>query len=80
MRVFLGIFGALIGIIVGFYFLGPWAGAYYTSINEYQSPDQAGDAHDTIFIGSILACMLVGYVIGWLVGKQMTDRDAMEDL
>ena len=80
MRVFLGIFGALMGIALGFYLIGPWAGEAFSNVTEFESPDQAGDANDAIFIGSILACMVIGYLIGWAVGKTMTDRDAMEDL
>jgi len=80
MRVILGLLGAVIGILAGFYFLGPMAGHYYTSVNEFNSPDQAGNAHETIFVGTILAAMLAGYVLGWVIGRFITENDAMEDI
>ena len=71
MRVLLGLVGAVIGAAIGVYFLGSYAGDMYMQSTEFQSPDEAGDSHSTVFLATSFATMMVGYFIGWFIGKSI---------
>ena len=77
MRVFLGLLGAVIGAIAGIFFLGSLVGDTYTQMTDFQSPDQAGDAHSMSYLATTFVTMMIGYFIGWFIGRmiEQSDRD-----
>ena len=78
MRIFLGLLGASLGVIAGFYFVGSALGDLYLAEASFRSPDEAGNAHMAIFAGTTVVMMLLGYFIGYFVGWRM-DREDRQD-
>lgn len=78
MRVFLGLLGASIGVIAGFYFIGSALGDMYQAQARFSSPDEAGNAHMAIFAGTTVVLMLVGYFIGYFIGWRIEQADLDE--
>jgi hypothetical protein len=39
---------------------------------KFDSPDQVGDLHTSIFLGVNLAAMLIGWTIGWALGRSLS--------
>jgi len=75
MRTFLGLFGAIIGALFGFFLVGSAAGDLYQTVGQFESPDQAGDAHAYIFISITLAMMLFGYFVGLFIGGRIAQHN-----
>lgn len=77
MRVFLGLLGAILGAVAGLLFLGSFVGDLYIQSTDFQSPDQAGEAHSMSFLVTTFVTMMLGYFIGWFIGRliERADRD-----
>lgn len=80
MRIFLGLFGASLGVILAFYFLSPLVGQMVTDTIEVQSPDQAQTMYEIAFGSTILTLMVLGYMVGWLIGWRIDRADDVDAL
>ena len=75
MKIFLALLGAVIGALVGVFYLGSLAADIYTRSVDFQSPTQAGDAHAMTFLITTFLAMMLGYFIGWFSGLIIQRRD-----
>ncbi len=79
MRTFLGLFGAIIGAVFGFFLLGQAVADLYMGMNDFTNPDDAGDAHAVIFVTMTLSLLAFGYAVGFYVGGKL-DREDWSDV
>ncbi len=75
MKIFLALLGAVIGALVGVFYLGSLAADIYTRSVDFQSPTQAGDAHAMAFLVTTFLAMMLGYFIGWFSGLIIQRKD-----
>jgi vancomycin permeability regulator SanA len=58
---------ALLAALATIYFSSPFA-SWVVSRYAFDSPDEVGDLHVAVFMGSNLAALVTGWLLGWLIG------------
>ncbi len=71
------IFAISVAAATAVFLSGPVA-SWVVDQMKFDSPDQVGDLHTAVFMGTNLLGMLIGWTIGWALGGSLR-RDARQD-
>lgn len=68
MRYLVAIIFAAIGALLAFRFLSPMAELWVLNRQVFESPDQADDLGNAVFMGVNALGLLIGWAVGWSIG------------
>jgi hypothetical protein len=66
---------ALFAITATLFFAGPFA-SFVVRQYSFDSPDTVADLHAATFMLANLAALLLGYAVGWAIGKPFAAKRA----
>lgn len=74
MRYLVAIFFAIVCAFLTFRFVSPMVELWVLNRQVFESPDQADNLGNLVFMGTNVLGLLVGWVIGWSIGGGARNR------
>ncbi|MGI9407470.1 MAG: hypothetical protein ACR2O4_13950 [Hyphomicrobiaceae bacterium] len=79
MKVLFGVIGAFLCAVLAVLLFGHWIADSYMNASEFQSPDEAGETHSTVYLTVVFVSLIVGYLIGRFIGGLFDHGDTFVD-
>lgn len=69
MRYLIAMITAVILALIATLFISGGVANWVVGRMTFDNPDQVADLHSLVFMGTNIAALLLGWVIGWAIGK-----------